>query len=74
MPKQQRQSTSPFAVNMTCPHFAAEQHAAVSLLLGTRLLSINISCPHGTQQQTCHTLLLLLSNDGTDRWTDRQMD
>jgi len=42
-----------------------------------RLLSIDISCQWGTQQQTC-CMLLLLSNDWTDRrmegWTNRLTD
>jgi len=36
-------------------------------------LSIDISCSHGAQQQTRRTLLLR-SNDGTGRRTDRRTD
>jgi len=54
---------------MTLPASAAERRAAAPLTISAVQQSIDISCPPGAQQQTRCTLVLL-SIDGTDRWTD----
>jgi len=51
---------------MTLHAFAAERSAAAPLLL-----LIDASCPRGAEQQTRRTPQRL-SNDGTDRQTDRR--
>jgi len=62
---------------MALPAFAAERRAAALLLLGARCppLSVDrlISCPHTAQQQTRRTPLLL-SNDKTEKRTERRTD
>ena len=64
-------------VSMALPAFAAERRAAAHLLLSAVLqrppLSIDTSCAPSTQQQNRRTPQRL-SNDGTDRQTDRQTD
>ena len=59
---------------MTLPAYAADRRRACSTAPAVRpQLSIDISSPQEAQQQTRRPLLLLSIN-GTDRWTDRLTD
>jgi len=59
---------------VTLPAYAADRRRACSTAPAVRpQLSIDISSPQEAQQQTRRPLLLLSIN-GTDRWTDRLTD